>query len=81
MLLPDNINSIKKADFNNVMANRHICFTNKKRMAINKMMMDQTIKAKKVRPLELKKLYYDPNSQDVKLCAGMPVIARKNDKN
>ena len=43
-------------------------------------MMDQTIKAKKVRALELKKLYYDPNSQDVKLCAGMPVIARKNDK-
>ena len=80
MLLPNNINKIKKTDFKNVMANRHICFTNKKRMEINKMMMDQTIKAKKVKALELKKLYYDPNSQDVRLCAGMPVIARKNNK-
>jgi hypothetical protein len=80
MLLPNNINNIKKTDFKNVMANRHICFTNKKRIAINTMMMDQTIKAKKVKALELKKLYYDPNSQDVRLCAGMPVIARKNSK-
>ena len=42
--------------------------------------MEQYIKKKKVKPLELKKLSYDPNSQDVKLCNGMPVISRKNNK-
>jgi ATP-dependent exoDNAse (exonuclease V) alpha subunit len=80
MLLPDNIRKIKKTDFKNKMTNRHIAFTNKKRMEINKIMMDQTIKNKKVKALELKALDYDPNSQDVRLCTGMPVIARKNSK-
>jgi ATP-dependent exoDNAse (exonuclease V) alpha subunit len=49
-------------------------------MAINKMEMDKMIKQKKVKALELEGLCYDPNSQDVRLCAGMPVIARKNSK-
>ena len=80
MLLPGNINKIKKTDFQNKMTNRHIAFTNKKRMAINKMEMDKMIKQKKVKALELEGLSYDPNSQDVRLCAGMPVIARKNNK-
>jgi ATP-dependent exoDNAse (exonuclease V) alpha subunit len=62
------------------MTERHIAFTNKKRMEINKIMMDQTIKNKKVKALELKALDYDPNSQDVRICTGMPVIARKNTK-
>ena len=43
MLLPENINNIKRKDFNNKMTERHISFTNKKRMEINKLMMDQTI--------------------------------------
>jgi ATP-dependent exoDNAse (exonuclease V) alpha subunit len=43
-------------------------------------MMDQTIRNKKVKALELPALNYDPNSQDVRLCTGMPVIARKNTK-
>jgi hypothetical protein len=80
MLLPENINSIKKSSFKNAMASRHICFTNKKRIEINKLMMEQYIKKKKVKPLELKKLPYDPNSQNVQLCNGMPVISRKNNK-
>ena len=62
------------------MTNRHIAFTNKKRIEINKIMMDQTIRNKKVKALELPALDYDPNSQDVRLCTGMPVIARKNCK-
>ena len=74
------LNNIKRKDFKNKMTNRHIAFTNKKRMAINKMEMDKTIKQKKVKALELEGLCYDPNSQDVRLCAGMPVIARKNSK-
>jgi ATP-dependent exoDNAse (exonuclease V) alpha subunit len=80
MLLPENINNIKRKDFKNKMTNRHIAFTNKRRIEINKLMMDQTIKNKKVKALELKALDYDPNSQDVRLCTGMPVIARKNSK-
>ena len=62
------------------MTNRHICFTNEKRIQINKLMMDQEIKRKKVKPLELKGLHYDQNSQDVRLCVGTPVISRKNNK-
>ena len=80
MLLPENIGKIKKTDFKNTMTNRHICFTNKKRIAINKMEMDRMIKLKRVKAFELEGLDYDPNSQDVRLCAGMPVIARKNSK-
>jgi ATP-dependent exoDNAse (exonuclease V) alpha subunit len=80
MLLPENIGKIKKTDFKNTMTNRHICFTNKKRIAINKMEMDKMIKSKRVKAFELDGLDYDPNSQDVRLCAGMPVIARKNSK-
>jgi ATP-dependent exoDNAse (exonuclease V) alpha subunit len=80
MLSPENINNIKRKDFKNKMTNRHISFTNKKRMEINKIMMDQTIRNKKIKALELPALDYDPNSQDVRLCAGMPVISRKNSK-
>jgi ATP-dependent exoDNAse (exonuclease V) alpha subunit len=80
MLLPENIGKIKKTDFKNTMTNRHICFTNKKRIAINKMEMDRMIKLKRVKAFEFDGLDYDPNSQDVRLCAGMPVIARKNSK-
>jgi ATP-dependent exoDNAse (exonuclease V) alpha subunit len=80
MLLPDNINKIQKTDFKNSMTSRHICFTNKKRLEINKMMMEQFIKKKKVKGLFLKGLDYDNNSQDITICAGMPVISRKNNK-
>ena len=80
MLLPHNINKIRRSDFKNEMTTKHISFTNKKRMEINKIMMEQEIRRKKVKPLELKALNYDPNSQDVKLCSGMPIIARKNNK-
>jgi hypothetical protein len=81
MLLPANIGLIKSTDFKNEFTSRHICFTNRKRIEVNEIMMKQYIKQKKVKAFELKGLDYDPNSQDVKLCAGMPVIARKNDKN
>ena len=80
LLLPDNIGKIKKTDFKNEITSRHICFTNKKRIEINRLMMDKMIKQKKVNSLELKGLDYDPNSQDVRLCSGMPLISRKNNK-
>jgi ATP-dependent exoDNAse (exonuclease V) alpha subunit len=80
MLKPGNIEKLTKDDFEHVNYDRNLSFTNKKRMAINKMEMDKMIKQKKVKALELKALDYDPNSQDVRLCTGMPVIARKNSK-
>ena len=44
-------------------------------------MMNNFIKKKRgQKPLELEKLPYDDNSQDVRLLSGMPIIARTNDK-
>jgi ATP-dependent exoDNAse (exonuclease V) alpha subunit len=80
MLLPENINKIKKTSFKNKTTLKNICFTNKKRIEINKIKMDEEIRRKKVKALELKALDYDPNSQDVRLCAGMPIISRRNNR-
>jgi hypothetical protein len=55
---------------------RSICFTNRKRIAVNKVWMDIMSKGKKW--LDIKKFCYDPNSQDMKICIGTPIIARVN---
>ena len=49
MLLPNKINQLTKADFNNKYCDMHICFTNQKRIVVNKYMMSKFIsdKAKK----------------------------------
>jgi hypothetical protein len=80
MLLPEHIYNIKINTFGNNFTDRHIAFTNKKRIEINKQMMDQVVKQKNKKPLCLPKLQYDKNSQDVELLAGMPIIARVNAK-
>ena len=80
MLLPENINNITKNTFGNHFTERHISFTNAKRIEINKRMMDQVVRQKKKMPLRLNKLDYDQNSQNVELLAGMPIIARINAK-
>ena len=82
MLLPHNINKLTRADFGNKFTKHHISFTNATRIKVNKMMMGQAIKDNKNRktPLTFKKLDYDPNSQDVELLSGTPIIARKNSK-
>jgi ATP-dependent exoDNAse (exonuclease V) alpha subunit len=82
MLLPENIKNLTRTDFNTAFTSRHISFTNKKRLEVNKTMMEKAVKAnKKIKKvLELSKLSYDPNSQDVYLLSGMPIIARKNSK-
>ena len=41
-------------------------------------MMDMCLKIKKQKPLELPKLKYDKNFEDVRLLTGMPIIARIN---
>jgi ATP-dependent exoDNAse (exonuclease V) alpha subunit len=84
MLLPQNINKLKRTDFSGNFTERHICFTNEKRKQINQEMMNKVYYEKKAKnpklvPLKLSALNYDPNSQDVTLVAGTPIIARKND--
>jgi ATP-dependent exoDNAse (exonuclease V) alpha subunit len=78
MLLPQNIGKIQPNDFGSKFTERHITFTNKRRTHINKIMMER--KATKNKYLQLDKLIFDDNSQDVKLTNGMPLIARKNAK-
>jgi len=78
MLLPENIDKIQPSDFKNKFTERHITFTNKRRRHINKIMMRQ--KAKTNKYLQLDKLVYDDNSQDVKLINNTPIIARNNAK-
>ena len=42
--------------------------------------MDMYVKRKKQKPLELPKLKYGQDFQDVRLLTGMPIIARINNK-
>jgi hypothetical protein len=78
MLLPENIGKIQPSDFGSKFTERHITFTNKRRIHINTIMMKR--KAKTNRYLQLDKLIFDDNSQDVKLIKDTPIIARKNYK-
>lgn len=87
---PDTIDQIDITQFNKLFTDRHLSFTNKKRIDINNICMNKFIKSaneqakqnKKKQPtvLKLTKLTYDNNSQDVELLAGMPIIARINCK-
>lgn len=56
----------------------NICYTNYKRIQLNGRCMDEFTCGK--RTVFLKKRKNDDNSQDVRLCKGMPVIARVNNK-
>ena len=82
MLLPDNIENLTRSDFYNNVCDRHLSFTNDKRIKINEMMMSKYIKQKNYKKTtDFKKLPYDKNSQDIRLLPGMPIIARKNNTN
>ena len=82
MLLPENIEKIKKEDFNNMLTDRHLSFTNDKRIAINEIMMLKYIKQKNYKKTtDFKKLPHDKNSQDIRFLRGMPIISRKKVKN
>jgi hypothetical protein len=79
LLDPQNINNLDKSIFgSNTKAYIHLSYTNATRKKINEQMMKKVVAQKKKKPLELDALDYDGNSQDVKLVAGMPVIARVN---
>ena len=85
---PNNIHNLRKSDFNqsnNEYYSKSLCFTNKKRKEINKLMMDKYIDMKneqqnkkaQIKPIILKCKSSDEMGQDVKLIKGMPIIARK----
>lgn len=90
MCKEENIANINVDAFPHEFTDRHICFTNMKRRNLNnqcmlayiKEQMNEAKQRKKRQPtvIDLAKLPYDPNSQDVKVMAGMPVIARINCK-
>jgi hypothetical protein len=74
------VDELNPADFGNNMNTRlHLCYTNVKRKEINEMIMKQD-KLKKKRMLFIEKNSNDPNSQDVHLMVGSPVLAIRNNK-
>jgi len=80
MVAPGIISKIQKTSFGNKFTDRHLAYTNAKIIQINKQMVDIYVKRKKQKPLELPKLNYDKNSQEVKLLTGTPIIAGINNK-
>lgn len=87
---PSKINKLDISQFGNSFTTRHLAYTNNKRIEINEQCMKMFIdeqnelakknKKKKPRTLNLKKLEFDNNSQDVELLPNMPIIARVNNK-
>jgi hypothetical protein len=57
----------------------NICFTNKRRIKINEECMNRYLKENSgLKTCDITKLSYDKNTQDYKLCKGMPLISRVN---
>jgi 5-methylcytosine-specific restriction enzyme A len=81
----DNINNLTPDDFKSdikIDNDINICWTNKKRKEINKKYMDEAYKKDKTSNwIEIKKLEYDDNSQDVILVNKTPLIAKVNNGN
>jgi ATP-dependent exoDNAse (exonuclease V) alpha subunit len=77
MLQFDNIPLIEREDFTHNNTDVNICYTNKKRMKINDKYMK---KYQTKNSIVLPKVKHDPNSQDVILSMGTPVMATKTNK-
>ena len=78
-----NVKNVKQDEVQQEWATRHLAFTHKTRMWINDRMMnkaEEKARRNKSTVLQLKALDYEGHSQDVKLCAGTPIIARINMK-
>ena len=76
----ENIMNIDKSVFESVYTERHLSFTNKRRIEVNDNCMNIRAKKyhKKITFLAANK--HDPDSQDVKLMPLVPVICKANDK-
>ena len=74
------VNRIKKTDFTNNLSDRNLTFTNAKRILINDTIMTKEAEKTHSKKIKLDALCYDPNSQDVTLFPGVPIIAKMSNK-
>jgi 5-methylcytosine-specific restriction endonuclease McrA/ABC-type dipeptide/oligopeptide/nickel transport system ATPase subunit len=74
------VDHIDLSNFGNKIYNLSIAFTNKKRIEINNEYMKRYAAVAKW-TLEVQKLSWDKNSQDMQLYEGLPLIARINARN
>ena len=75
MLQFDNIPNIKYDDFTHNPCKYNVCYTNETRMNINQALME---KYQNKNSIKVEKIKADPNSQEVILTEGMPLIGSKN---
>jgi hypothetical protein len=75
MLQFDNIPNIKYDDFTHNPCKYNVCYTNETRMNVNEALMQ---KFKNKNSIKIDKIKADPNSQNVILTEGMPLIGSKN---
>ena len=73
-----NVNTVDKSEFGQKIAKMNLSYTNKKRIEINKKLMDRQGK-KYGAGLKLKANIKNENSQDVELIENMPIISMKTD--
>ena len=78
MLQFDNIPNIKYDDFTHNPCKYNVCYTNETRMNVNEALMQ---KFKNKNSIKIDKIKADPNSQNVILTEGMPLIGSKNNAN
>jgi ATP-dependent exoDNAse (exonuclease V) alpha subunit len=83
----ENIKHVKQSQFSNAFTDVHLSFLNQTRKDTNEQMMKKKVEESNELtqsaaqlPLLLAKLHYDPNSQDVQLLAGTPIMARVTHK-
>lgn len=77
------VQNVNINEYGNKIAHFNICYTNNKRIEINKILMDRAKEKNKTSKevcLDLLKYTYSKNSQDVYLTLKTPVIAIKNKK-
>lgn len=78
-----NVNNVNINDYGKNIEDFNICYTNVKRIQINKLLMNKAKeknKIKKLVSLELPKFKYSKISQDVYLTIGTPIMSIKNVK-
>ena len=75
MCLPENINKINPKIYGSKLTKVNLCYTNQKRKDVNADLMKKYSRDK--HSVIIKKLSYDDKSQDMIVCKGLPLIARK----
>jgi hypothetical protein len=75
MTLPENIKHIDPSKFGSKVCKINLCWTNEKRIQINADLMQKYKKDKVCVKVDC--LKYDPNTQDIFIYSGLPLISRK----